>query len=247
HVTNIGYEFAHIIKHYAEKEGKPDIIEAQEYLGIAYYLLQYKYLLQDWCVDIPVLITMHSPSELYMAYNHVPMYRYPNYWICQMERFCLKAADMVISPSHYMVKELNERAALGNRSISIVPNPFDSRMAGMEDMPEEIQKPDQIVFFGKLTVQKGAFRLFKYFQELWDHGFKRPLYVIGGQDIVYHPEGRTMGDIIRKKYKQYIDQGLLILEDRIPRSEIAARLAKAEVAIIPSDNDNLPYVVFEMM
>jgi len=175
------------------------------------------------------------------------MYRYPNYWICQMERFCLKAADMVISPSHYMVKELNERAALGNRGISIVPNPFDSRMAGMEEMPEEVQKPDQIVFFGKLTVQKGAFRLFKYFQELWDQGFKRPLYVIGGQDIVYHPEGRTMGDIIRKKYRKYIDQGLLILEDRIPRSEIAARLAKAEVAIIPSDNDNLPYVVFEMM
>src|ERR1700755_283261 len=62
HITNISFEFAAIIQHYIEKEGKPDCIEAQEYLGIAYYLLQYKYLLFDWCKDVPVLITMHSPS-----------------------------------------------------------------------------------------------------------------------------------------------------------------------------------------
>jgi hypothetical protein len=36
HVTNISYEFAHIVKYFIEKEGKPDCIEAQEYLGIAY-------------------------------------------------------------------------------------------------------------------------------------------------------------------------------------------------------------------
>ena len=73
HATNISYEFAHIIKHFVETEGKPDIIEAQEYLGIAYYLLQYKYMLYDWCKNIPVVITMHSPSFLYMEYNHVPI------------------------------------------------------------------------------------------------------------------------------------------------------------------------------
>jgi glycosyltransferase involved in cell wall biosynthesis len=108
-------------------------------------------------------------------------------------------------------------------------------------------KGNEIVFYGKLTVQKGAFRLLKYFQELWDSGFSRPLFVLGGQDIVYHPEGRTMGDIIRKKYKKYIDSNLLRLEGQIKPSEIGTRLAKAEVVIIPSDNDNLPYVVFEMM
>src|SRR5689334_15681856 len=79
HNTNISYEFAQIVKLFIEKDGKPDIIEAQEYLGVAYYLLQYKHLLYDWCKDIPVLITMHSPSFLYMEYNQVPMYRYPNY------------------------------------------------------------------------------------------------------------------------------------------------------------------------
>ena len=245
HVTNISYEFADIIKEFIGKEGKPDIIEAQEYLGIAYYLLQYKKLLYDWCKDVPVLITMHSPSFLYMEYNHVSQYRYPNYWICEMERFCLQAADHVISPSQFMVDELLKRFELKNKEVTIIPNPFF--VGGYFNPIEEKERPNEIVFFGKLTVQKGAFKLLEYFKNLWDSAFTRPLFLLGGQDIVYHPDGKTMGDIIRKKYKTYIDQGLLILEDRIEPASVAKRLAKAEVVIIPSCNDNLPYVVFEMM
>lgn len=247
HVTNISYEFAHIVKDFISKEGKPDIIEAQEYLGIAYYLLQYKFLLYDWCKDVPVLITMHSPSALYMEYNHVPMYRYPNYWVCEMERFCLQAADQIVSPSRYMLKELERIFTLTNNNVEIIPNPFEGKINNMLPSTDPIKKPDEIVFYGKLTAQKGAFRLLAYFQRLWDNGFERPLYLLGGQDIVYHPEGISMGDLIRKRYKKYINQGLLKLEDRIKPTEVSTRLARAEVVIIPSDNDNLPYVVFEMM
>ncbi|WP_276503918.1 glycosyltransferase [Terrimonas pollutisoli] len=246
HVTNISYEFAHVVKHFILKEGKPDVIEAQEYLGIAYYLLQYKYLLYEWCKEIPVLITMHSPSFLYMEYNHIPQYRYPNFWICEMERFCLQAANHIISPSEYMVKELYKRFELANRNLTIVPNPF-ANPREFPDKPEWNERANQIVFYGKLTAQKGAFRLLAYFKDLWEKGFNRPLYLLGGQDIVYHAEGASMGDLIRKRFKKYIQAGLLKMEDRIPPAQISKRLADAEVVIIPSNNDNLPYVVFEMM
>jgi glycosyltransferase involved in cell wall biosynthesis len=244
HVTNISYEFAHIVKWFIEKEGKPDIIEAQEYLGIAYYLLQYKKLLYGWCDDVPILITMHSPSFLYMEYNHVPLYRYPNFWICEMERFCLQAADHVISPSQFMIEELGKRFLLTNKNIKIVPNPFEPTNYSQS---VETDQPGEIVFYGKLTAQKGAFQLLAYFKKLWDNGFERPLFLLGGQDIVYHPEGIAMGDIIRKKFHAYIQKGLLRLEKKIEPADIPGRLSKAEVVIIPSNNDNLPYVVFEMM
>ncbi len=245
YVTNISLEFANIVKQFVEKEGAPDIIESQEYLGIAYYLMQYKYLNYSWCKNIPILITMHSPSFLYMEYNHVPMYRYPNYWICEMEKFCLQAADHIISPSQFMVDELAKRFDLTNQNLSIVPNPFSFTIEINEtDHPNNA---DQIVFYGKLTAQKGAFELLKYFKDLWDDGFKEPLYLLGGQDIVYHPEDISMGDLIRKKYHQYIENGLLKLEDKIPPSKRSQRLAKAKIVVVPSNNDNLPYVVFEMM
>jgi len=135
HTTNISYEFANIVKHYIEKEGKPDIIEAQEYLGIAYYLLQFKNLLYDWCTGIPVIITMHSPSFLYMEYNQVPEYKYPNYWICEMERFCLQAADLVISPSNFIHDELLKRFPLANKNITKIANPFESRTKSPDPGP----------------------------------------------------------------------------------------------------------------
>ena len=245
HVTNIGYEFAYIVKHFIEEEGKPDVIESQEYLGIAYYLLQFKYQLRDWCKDIPVIITMHSPSFLYMEYNHVPEYKYPNYWICEMERFCLQAADLLISPSQFMLEELRKRFELRNLNVAVIPNPFFKKQdEGHADVGSH---EGQIVFYGKLTVQKGALYLMKYFKELWDGGFSRCLYLIGGQDIVYHAEKKTMGDFIRKEYKKYIDSELLKLEKKIQPGDIGQRLSKAEVVIVPSANDNLPYVVFEMM
>jgi glycosyltransferase involved in cell wall biosynthesis len=106
---------------------------------------------------------------------------------------------------------------------------------------------EEIVFYGKLTAQKGVFELLQYFTSMWASGFNYPLFLIGGQDIVYHPEGITMGDLIRKKYKFQIKSGLLVLEDRIPPSALEERIRKARVVIVPSNNDNLPYVVFEMM
>src|SRR5215203_791991 len=245
HVTNISYEFADIVRRFVGQEGAPDVIEAQEYLGIAYYLLQFKHLQYDWCRNIPVVITMHSPSFLYMEYNHVLQYRYPNYWICEMERFCLQAADLLLSPSQFILDELNKRFELNNKEVEIVPNPF--QVKGVTAGGNTSQTADQIVFYGKLTVQKGAFKLLQYFKELWEEGFSEPLYLVGGQDIVYHPEGKTMGDIIRTKYKSFIEKGLLRLEDRIKPSEIKTRLADAKVVIIPSANDNLPYVAFEML
>lgn len=245
HLTNLSYEYAHIVKHFVEKEGKPDIIETQEYMGIGYYLLQYKHLLFEWCRDIPVVVTMHSPSYLYMQYNRVPVYRYPNYWICEMERFCLIAADHVISPSQYMIDELRRNNYRITDGLSVVPNPYQPIYARAEK--KDTTQEEEIIFYGKLTAQKGVFELLQYFSGMWNTGFKHPLFLIGGQDIVYHPEGITMGDLIRRKYKSYIKTGLLILEDRIPPHALEERIRKAQVVIIPSNNDNLPYVVFEMM
>lgn len=242
HTTNISYEFAHIVRQFIEQEGKPDIIEAQEYLGIAYYLLQFKYLQYEWCGDIPVLITMHSPSFLYMEYNHVSEYRYPNYWICEMERFCLQAADYVISPSHYMVDELQKRFSLLHNRITVIPNPYQAK-----DRSNYLGTETEIVFYGKLTVQKGALKLLQYFDELWTNGFAEKLCLIGGQDIVYHPEGITMGELIRKKYAAHIQNGKLRMEDRIEPGKIAERIANVKLVIVPSNNDNLPYVAAEMM
>lgn len=245
HAANVSYAFAHIVKHYIEKEGKPGLIEAQDYLGIAYYLLQYKHLLYDWCAGVPVLVTIHSPAFLYLGYNQVPTFRYPEYWIGEMERFCLQAATVAISPSRYLLEEIKNEFQFAYARVHIIPYPFEAPVNN--NNTAQNTNREKIIFYGKLSAQKGTFKLLGYFKKLWDEGFQEPLHAYGSEDIVYHPEGKTMGEIVRRQYATFIKEGKLRLHPKLAPSQMEKHLAGASVIIVPSTVDNLPFVVLEMM
>jgi len=205
--ANLSYAFSQIVKETVQQEGKPDIIECQEYMGIAYYLLQFKLLLYSEFKDLKIAITLHAPSFLYAEYNKVPYYKLPYYWIGEMERFCIRAADLLISPSQYLINEIKSKVDISDKTIYVIKNPYQNNSS-----QETIQKPDgAITFFGKLTPQKGCLEVIKYFKELWDDGFNQPLTMIGGGNHQYHVEGIDMVDYIKSCYKHEIKSEKLIL------------------------------------
>jgi glycosyltransferase involved in cell wall biosynthesis len=106
---------------------------------------------------------------------------------------------------------------------------------------------NKIVYYGKLSPQKGSFELLSYFKKMWDTGFAHPLHIIGGTDIVFHPEQLTMGQLVSKKYETYLNNGKLLLHGKIKPGSIEKELNSAHVIIVPSIVDNLPYVVIEAM
>lgn len=246
--THISYEYAAIVKEFIEKEGKPDIIESQEYLGIAYFLLLFKWLEYEWCKNVPVVITAHSPAFIYLPYNQVSIYKYPIWWISEMERFCLRAADHIISPTQFMIMEIAKDIELSPRLYSVIPNPYEagniSTVSGTEVSP--VQK--EIVLLGKLSAQKGTFRLLQYMQaEVWQNHPDLVLRLIGDPGIVYHPDKKTMGQLVKQQYAVQLQTGQLVMEDKIHSSQYAEKLRQAIVVVVPSTVDNLPYVVIEMM
>jgi glycosyltransferase involved in cell wall biosynthesis len=245
-IAHLSYEFAMIVKKFIEQEGKPDHIESQDYNGIAYFLLQHRACLFDWCQEIPIVITMHSPSFLYLAYNQAPVYKRPNFWIGEMERFCIQAADLVISPSQYLIDELKKQFAIRTSNLHVIPNPYQFVSIANKSKDADILN-NSLTFYGKLSPQKGAFRILKEFQELWDKGFNESFTMIGGQEIVFSPSGKTMGTIIKKEYASYIKKGFLKLKDKISPAERAEFLSGSTLFIIPSIVDNLPYAVLELM
>jgi glycosyltransferase involved in cell wall biosynthesis len=246
-ITHLSYEFSMILKKIIEQEGKPDIIESQDYNGIGYFLLQHKACLYDWCKGIPIVITIHSPSFLYMEYNEVPLYERPNFWIGEMERFCIQAADLVISPSQYLIDELEQRFKMNTANLHVVPNPYHFDPAESRFSLNKHCLNNELTFYGKLSPQKGTFRILERFKDLWDKGFNLPFTMIGGQEIVFSPSGKTMGTIIKKEYDDYIKKGFLKLKDKIPPDERRAFLSGSILFIIPSIVDNLPYAVLELM
>jgi len=240
--ARLSYEFATIVQLLISLDGRPDIIEAQDYLGIAYYLLQFKHLLYNELKNIPIFLTLHSPAFLYLEYNRVPTYRFPDFQTCEMEKQAIKMADHLISPTHYLIDAISPDIDVDRGIISVIRNPFKS----IPDTLFPVQR-HKIMYYGKLSPQKGSFELLRYFKEMWDQGFRHPLHIVGGTDIVYHPERLTMGQMVNRDYKKYIRRGNLILHGKIRPSDLEGELKAAHVIIVPSIVDNLPYVVIEAM
>lgn len=243
HEANLSYAFSQVVKELMDEEGAPDIIESQEYIGIAYYLLLYKWLQYPVYKDLKILLTLHAPSFLYLEYNKVPVYQLPYFWVGEMERFCIRAADMLISPTQYLVDEIRKYVQVEDRKIHVLKNPYAVR----GDYSATNIQQNKIVFFGKLIPQKGCLELINYFRELWNEGFGHALYMIGGGNHLYHPEGIDMIDFIRAKYSKEIQDGKLVLLGSVKPQEIDRHIRNSHVVIVPSTVDNLPYTVIEAM
>lgn len=243
YAARLSYEFAGIVQHIIQQEGKPDVIEAQDYLGIAYYLLQFKHLLYDDVKDIPIIITLHSPAFLYLEYNRVPVYRFPDFHTCEMEKEAIKLADYLISPTEFLIEAIQPYVDITAKNKVVIRNPY---IVPAHNPVQSIER-NKIIYYGKLSPQKGSFELLAYFKNLWDNGFSHPLHIVGGTDIVYHPEQLTMGQLVNRKYEKYINNRLLLLHGKIKPSSIESELNSAHVIVVPSIVDNLPYVVIECM
>lgn len=238
----ISYEYAFAVKEMMDKEGRPDIVESQEYHGIAYYLQQFKLLRYKNFADLPILITCHAPSFICLDYNHHPVYKFPEYWVGQMEKSCIRSADLLVTPSRYFVAEAKTRMNWEGIAEEYIVNPI----AVQASEPASFQR-NQIVCFGKLSPLKGTFELLSYFDALWKNGFKHPLQIIGGTQQLFHPEGATMKELVAAKYKHYLDNGLLILHNELTAERAKELLLDAHVILVPSLFDNLPYTVLEAM
>ncbi|MBC5992312.1 glycosyltransferase [Pontibacter cellulosilyticus] len=239
--TMISYSFAEIVKLFAEKEGVPDWIEAQEYNGIAYYLLQRKNLGESLYKDMKVVITCHAPSFLYFEYNHINTYKLPYFWIGEMEKYCIVAADVCISPSQYLVDCLHDRMQI-DRDIHVIHNPFFA-----SEPNECIVQENKVVFLAKLSPSKGILETLRYFKNIWQSGLKYKLQLIGDNNFYYHAKKCTMGEYIEENYADYLSKGLLEIKGLLSPDEVKEEISSAKVVIVPSTVDNLPYTVLECM
>lgn len=242
--TAQAFEFANIIKEYMEAEGIPDILESQEYAGIAYYILQYKHLNYPLFNKLKVVLTLHAPSFLYYEYNRLPTMQLPYFWIGQLERWCIMAADKLNAPSSFIVQAIKPFMP-ELPEVTVVPLPFEQ--SKKTSLNTTTNPRDNWFFFGKLTPQKGIVPLLKNFRKLWQTGWQKPLYLIGGGNHYYHPERMDMQQWVNKKYGDEIKTGKLILLGSLAPSDWKAKTQNGAVILIPSIGDNYPYTVIESL
>ena len=242
--TARSYDFATVLNDYMKAEGLPDILESQEYGAIPYYTLQFKHLDYPYFKDLKILLTLHAPSFLYNQYNRVPSFELPYYWIGEMEKWCIIAADKVNAPSRFIVEQIKKNLPEHHLlDIYIVPLPYEKNITEQDSTGVSFE---ELIFFGKLTPQKGILPLLRAFDHLWTNKFSKRLTVIGG-DHFYHIEELYFKLWINKNYKFWIKNGLLKLYGSLPPAKWEKILSQKSIVIIPSIVDNYPYTVLESM
>ncbi len=237
--ANLSYSYAAIVAKYIAKEGPPDIIESQEYLGLPYYLLQRKHTLDPVMARMRIIVTAHNPKFLLDPIDRAPTYQLPDYWTGEMERFSLRAADTVISPSSFLKKALQE--SLPGLEVTVIPNPYQ-----LPETPGPLTREPRLLFAGRLQYFKGVLDLLNQLTPLWDAGFQWPLDLVG-QDTPYYLKGHTFAEEIRQRYAPYIKKRLIAIRPRMPADELDRMYRRAGLVVLPSRFDNLPYVLLEAM
>ena len=238
-VQKLGYQVT-LYKEYlrqtlalSARENPFDIIEITDFNAIGYYVIQAKYLGEPLLQNTKIVVHCHTPSFEVNRIDRNAEMRFPDYWVGQMEKFCLRAADALLTQSQFLRKQLLPYT--NGKEITVIPLPY--RFAGQT---QAYQCGEYFLYTGRLEYRKGIWDILPQMECLWEEGETTPLVLLGG-DVFYRPKGKMMGDMIREKYGRWIKAGLLRLQQKVPLDEMNRLIAQSRAVIIPSLYENYPY------
>lgn len=243
HWPALSYEIAERAAELAWRSGAlPDVIECQEYNALPYFLLQRRLLGDHPLAQVPVLVHMHSPDFCIARANEDPRYRLPRYWIGQMEKFGILAADGLLAPSRFLRDEVERELPQARGRIEVLPLPYPP----LNPRPAR-PTPGDLVYFGRLEHRKGVLPLAEACARLWRRGVEFRLTLIGG-DTHFAPRARTIGAELRARHEVWVERGALVIHDApLAPPALFDRLASAWAVLIPSLWENFPNTCIEAM
>lgn len=235
----LAYQYYDVIMKLIEKDGKPDVIEMQEYNAYGQYIIQNKLTLKSELQDIPLVVHLHTPSFETLKINQFNTYEAPFYWIGEMEKFCIKGADALLCPSQFLADKLQY---LVEDKINVINLPFDIDKDELEKYQKmQIQKSEKktLLYFGRTEYRKGVIQMLKGAEKLWEKGLDFKIKIIGG-DTKLESKGTFIGEDLKKKYAKYIENGNLEIHKPIPHLELIPHILSATAVTIPSLYENFP-------
>ena len=231
--TALAYQYCREVFKLIDAEGAPDIIETQEYSAIGYYVLQYKYLGDPRLKNVKIVVHMHTPTFELCKINRTPEYRFPEYWIGKMEKYCIKAADGLVTQSKFLKKQLG---GYSSQEINVIPLPYQLR----EKDIVSYQCGDYLLYAGRIEWRKGIAQFISEMDKLWTQGEKTKLVALGG-DTFFAPKDCQLREFLKRKYAHRIQEGLLEFTDSVPPEELNRMMVKARAVVVPSTYENYPY------
>jgi O-antigen biosynthesis protein len=224
-----------------------DVIHFPELQGHGYYSVVAKSQSLDFS-HTTLCIGAHSPISWIREQNNEAPYSPDELEMDFMERQCVALADVVISPSQYMLRWMQTRGwtlPVASYVQQNITPPELTAVASLAKRRSELQRPTEIVFFGKLEERKGL--------GLFCNALDR----LAGSDLsgirvtFLGKEGRVSGldaATYIRAHAEHWSFSCRVLTDYGHEAAMRFLLEDAgRIAIIPSLEDNLPNTVLECL
>jgi len=254
----IAYQACEFLKHLMAEEGRPDIVEFQDYGALGYFFLKHR--LMEMGAEAPrVVLTAHRPYLHCAAADDESTVEHRTVFLGDAERWCYAAADAVLAPCQFVVDVLGRPdMAFPLHDVHVVRNPFDPEVIprAREDDLVEAQLtrldaaqygPDEpVLYFGKLQNQKGAWDLVASLAALWGQGQEHPLWM-WGRDAAHSPSGTTTYDFLERRYRRLFARDLIRYFGDYSLGTLRALCASHPICVLPFREECLPYAFIEIV
>ncbi len=225
------------------KDQNFDVIHFSEWSGPGYFCLLAKHQGIAF-TDTLLCVHAHGPILWHKFTNSEYLERYEDVEICFMEKESVRLADVLLSPSKYLINwMLDEKWTLPERCYVqqyVVPRNV-RRQAVQHD--NGIRRIDEFVFFGRLEVRKGLVLFCDALNLLASR--PQPFNVtFMGKAVTL--EGLSSEDYIAKRASKW-PRPVNVLTNLDQDGAIGYLGGKGRLAVMPSLADNLPNTILECL
>ncbi|KAI9018417.1 hypothetical protein DFJ74DRAFT_770148 [Hyaloraphidium curvatum] len=220
-----------------DREAAFDVVHFHEWRGIGAMVAAAKRQGMLFARTL-LVVGAHSPS-VWAAWGNLGPPTVAELQVDHLERESVRLADVLVSPSRYMVDWMLERRWRLPARTLVHPNIADAQAVRDAAAPGPPTPAAEFVFFGRLEVRKGFDLLVDAVLHLQrQHGFRPNVTLLG-------KVSDRGGTRVQAALRMFPDWRLLSNRSVDEAAEYLA--AEGRVALMPSLSDNSPYTILECM
>lgn len=221
-----------------------DVIEAQEWEApLAHFQLRRAAGLGPSRLP-PCVVHIHSPTERIFAANGWDTSVADFAPTAALEAYSITRADAVLCPSRFIADEVTARYALAPARVTVVPYP---RGRGeVLERGDDVWAGGGVCHVGRLEPRKGVLEWAQAIGRVAPSHPDAVFHFIGGDTPLAVTGGRSVGDAMRAHVPRLLRRQLRF-HGTHDAAGVAARLALASMAVVPSRWENYPYSCIEAM
>ncbi len=162
-----------------------------------------------------------------------------------MERTSIATANHITCPSNALADYTSIHHGIDRNKISVFPNPLDEEFT-KRDIKAKDSFEYKILFAGRIERRKGIDILLSSFVNIKSRFPQAKLRFVG-QDYGYYYDKERDTNLLQELIKKYRLEDSVEFLPRQNRQNLIKQFEWSDIVVIPSLNENYPYVVIEAM